>query len=359
MNAPASPDQLLIERTIARAPTVDPLVTEQARMALDAKTKPRRSLGRLEDLACRVAEIRGTPSPGRLRPGVIVCVADHGVAAESVSAYPQEVTRQMLSVLASGRAAISVLAREAGAPVTVVDLGVREPFAAEAVLDRRVRAGTANMAVGPAMSRSEAERAVCVGIELSGELAAAGMEIVALGEMGIANTTAASAVTAALLRLEPELVCGTGTGVDEAGRERKVKTVWRALEANCVHARDPLGAIAGVGGLEIAALTGVVLGCAERRIPVVLDGFITGAAALAAVCLAARAKTVLIASHRSTEPGHAWVLRALDLEPLFELDLRLGEGTGAALALPLIASALAILGDMATFADAGVTDSGA
>lgn len=355
----ASPDRALLERTLAAIAVPDAAAARAAREALDAKTKPRGSLGRLEDLACRLAAIRGTAAPGRLAPAVVVCAADHGIAAEGVSAYPQEVTGQMLRNFAGGGAAICVLARGAGARLVVVDLGVREPTDATAVLDRRVRAGTANAARGPAMSVAEAERAVAVGIELAAELAEEGVGLVALGEMGIGNTTAAGALTAALLRADPSGVCGRGTGVDDAGFERKLAAVWRALEANRVSPRDPLGALAAVGGLEIAALSGLVLGCAARRVPVLLDGFITAAAALAAVCIETRCADALIASHRSPEPGHGLILQALDLDPLLELGLRLGEGSGAALALPLVASALAVLAEMATFDAAGVTDSGA
>jgi len=264
----SSADRASIDATLARIGPQDSTAARAVRAALDAKTKPRGSLGRLEDLACRIAAIRGTPTPGRLDPVVIVCAADHGFADENVSAYPQEVTGQMLRTLADGRAAVCVLARQAGARLVVADLGVREPVDEPAILDRRVRAGTANATRGPAMTTVEVERAVAAGIELADDSIDGGAGIVALGEMGIANTTAASALTAALLRVGPDGVCGRGTGIDDAGFERKVATVWRALEANCVSPRDPLGALAGVGGLEIAALAGVVLGCAARRTPV-------------------------------------------------------------------------------------------
>jgi nicotinate-nucleotide--dimethylbenzimidazole phosphoribosyltransferase len=275
---------------------------------------------------------------------VIVCAADHGFAAEGVSAYPQSVTGKMLLAFASGQAAVCVLARTAGARLVVADLGVRAPVRHPAVLDRRVRAGTANAAHGPAMTVAEAERALAAGIAL----ADAGRGPVALGEMGIGNTTAASALTAALLGADPAAVCGRGTGIDDAGLERKVATVRCALAVNRPPAEDPIGTLAAVGGLEIAALAGVVLGCAARRTPVLMDGFITAAAALVAVRLAPRCAGALIASHRSPEPGHAAILDALGLEPLLDLGLRLGEGSGAALALPLVEGALAILADMAT-----------
>lgn len=336
-----------------------------ARAALDAKAKPPASLGRLEDLACRIAAIRGNARPGRLAPVIVVCAADHGIAEEGVSAYPQAVTGHMLRAFASGQAAICVLAREAGARLVVADLGVRAPVDHPAVLDRRIRAGTANAARGPAMTREEAERAIAGGLGLVHEIVGADEVVaaddivgpdgptptVALGEMGIANTTAAGALTACLLGLDPAAVCGRGTGVDDAGLARKISAVRRALAVNRPCRDDPLGVLAAVGGLEIAALAGLVLGCAARRTPVLVDGFITAAAALVAVRLEPRCRDVLIAAHRSPEPGHGAILDALRLEPLLDLGLRLGEGSGAALALPLVRAALAILADMATLED--------
>jgi nicotinate-nucleotide--dimethylbenzimidazole phosphoribosyltransferase len=379
----------LIERTIRAVPGPDAAAAAAARAALDAKAKPPGSLGRLEDLACRLAAIRGTADPGRLAPVVVVCAADHGIAEEGVSAYPQEVTRQMLLAFAEGQAAICVLAREAGAKLVVADLGVRGAVEHPAVLDRRIRAGTANAAHGPAMTREEAERAIAAGIGLADivvappddhvvvppsdhvvalpddhvvappsdrvvarpdDLAARGRPaaIVALGDMGIANTTSASALTACLLERDPAAVCGRGTGIDDAGLERKVGAIRRALEVNRPSPDDPLGALAAIGGLEIGALAGLVLGCAARRMPVLVDGFITAAAALVAVRLQPRCAGMLIAAHRSPEPGHGAILDALGVDPLLDLGLRLGEGSGAALALPLVAAALAVLSDMAT-----------
>lgn len=331
----------------------------RARRLLDGKTKPRGSLGRLEELACRVAGIRGAAPVPPLEPAIVVCAADHGVAVEGVSAYPQEVTGQMLRNFASGGAAVCVLARQARARLVVADLGVRCPVADERILDLRVRDGTANFTRGPAMALAEAERAVGAGAELADRLAAEGVGIVAMGEMGIANTTAASALTAVLLGVDPELVCGPGTGLDDAGVERKRDAVRRALAVNRVGADDPLAALAAVGGLEIAALGGLALGAAANRIPVVMDGFITAAAALAAVRIDARCADMLIASHVSPEPGHRLLLRELGQEPLLDLGMRLGEGSGAALALPIVAAAIALLSDMASFEDARVTDAGA
>jgi nicotinate-nucleotide--dimethylbenzimidazole phosphoribosyltransferase len=327
-----------------------PEIAAEVRRALDAKTKPRGSLGRLEDLAVQVAVACGTATPGYLRPAIVVAAADHGVAVHGVSAYPQEVTQQMLATFASGGAAICVLAREAGAELVVVDAGVLEPVDDPAVRQVRIRAGTADFTAGPAMTRADALAALEAGTELARELDAG---IVALGDMGIGNTTSAAALTAALLGLPPEEVCGRGTGVDDEGLRRKVDVVRRALARHLVD--EPLDVLAAVGGLEIAFLVGVAIGAGG---PVVLDGFITAAAALVAVRLTPELRGRLIASHRSPEPGHSLVLADLGLEPLLDLGLRLGEGSGAALALPLVQSALAILSDMATFEQAGVTDAG-
>lgn len=348
-----------IARTAARVPAFDAAAAAAAQRALDGKTKPRGSLGRLEQIASRLAGITGDVGLASLEPAIVVCAADHGIAAERVSAYPQEVTEQMLRNFAAGGAAVCVLARRAGARLVVADCGVRNPVEDAAILDRRVGPGTANSAMGPAMSEEEMCRAVLAGIDLAEGLVGDGIGAVALGEMGIGNTTAASALTAALLRSDPNAVCGPGTGLDEAGVARKRAAVWRALEANNVSPYDPLGAVAGVGGFEIATLVGLVLGCAANRVPVLVDGFITAAAALTAVCLEGRCREVLIASHLSPEPGHRLLLDALGLDPLLDLELRLGEGSGAALALPLVSAAAAILNEMASFEQAGVTDAGA
>jgi nicotinate-nucleotide--dimethylbenzimidazole phosphoribosyltransferase len=332
-------------------------VAAATRAALDAKTKPRGSLGRLEDIAVRIAAIRGTPAPGRLPAAVVVAAADHGVAARGVSAYPQEVTAQMLTNFASGGAAICVLVRLAGADLHVFDLGVAGPPVA-GTRDLRVGAGTADLTAGPAMTREQAERCLAAGAAAAAELAETGIGIVALGEMGIGNTTSASALAAAFLGAEPAAVCGPGTGLDAAGLERKVAAVRRALAVNAVDTGDPVGTLAALGGFEIVFLAGVTLGAAERGLVVLLDGFITGAAALAAERIRPGTSASLVAAHRSPEPGHALVLGSLQLEPLLDLGLRLGEGSGAALALPLLEAALAILDEMATFDAAGVTDAG-
>jgi nicotinate-nucleotide--dimethylbenzimidazole phosphoribosyltransferase len=351
-------DAARLSAAIAAIPPLDLDAREEAEAELDRKTKPRRSLGRLEHLAARLAAIRGQARPGPLEAAIVVAAADHGVAAEGVSAYPPEVTAQMVANFAGGGAAICVLAREANARLIVVDVGVREAVADPEVRDLRVGAGTANSAAGPAMSRGQALRALSAGIDLAGEIAADGVGAVGLGEMGIGNTTAASALTAALLEADPVAVTGPGTGLDAAGVARKVEVVRRILAANEPDRSDPLAALAAVGGFEIAFLAGLAIGAAGRRVMVLLDGFISAAAALAATRLAPLLPDRLVAAHLSPEPGHRLILDALGLEPLLDLELRLGEGTGAALALPLIRGAQAILEEMATFADAGVTDAG-
>jgi nicotinate-nucleotide--dimethylbenzimidazole phosphoribosyltransferase len=323
---------------------------ETAKRAYDAKTKPRGSLGRLEELGCRLAAIRGFV-PRTLEAVIVVVAGDHGVAREGVSAYPQEVTAQMVANFAAGGAAVNVLARQADARLIVVDAGIAVPFEHESVQSVRLGAGTANLAEGPAMTAEQVRRGLEAGAALADELR--DLDVVALGDMGIGNTTSASALTAALLGVDAGRVCGRGTGLDDAGVARKIEMVRRALEVN--RANDPLTAL---GGFEIVFLAGLALGCAANRTAVLLDGFITSAAALAAARIDPTVLDVLIASHRSPEPGHALVLEALGLEPLLDLELRLGEGSGAALALPLLRASVAILEEMATFGDAGVTDSG-
>jgi nicotinate-nucleotide--dimethylbenzimidazole phosphoribosyltransferase len=334
----------LLTETLARIRPPDAEAAAAAQAALDAKTKPRGSLGRLEELACRIAGVRGSADPGRLRTAAVVVAADHGVAREGVSAYPPEVTRQMLANFAGGGAAVSVLARATDTSLRIVDAGVGRP--------------TGNIAEGPAMSRADAVGWVEHGISLAADLAGEGIGVVALGEMGIGNTTAAAALSAVLLPAEPRAVCGRGTGLDDAGMARKVDVVGRALRANSVDAADPLGVLAALGGFEIATLVGVAAGGAAQRLVVVLDGFITAAAALVAARLDPDAVEAMVAAHLSPEPGHRLVLGALGLEPLLDLRLRLGEGSGAVLALPLLHASLAVLAEMATFESAGVTDAG-
>jgi nicotinate-nucleotide--dimethylbenzimidazole phosphoribosyltransferase len=342
---------------IQRIVPPDDAVSSQTQELLDQKTKPRGSLGRIEALACQLAGICGAV-PEKLVPAVVVAAGDHGVAREGVSAYPQEVTWQMVANFVSGGAAVNVLARQVGASLVVVDAGVAAPIADPAVRSVRIGPGTQSFVDGPAMSRKDAIGALLAGADLTSELAAAETNTVAIGEMGIANTTSASAIAAAILSVEPSRVCGRGTGLDDAGVEHKAEIVKRGLDRNRVDPTDGVGVLAAVGGFEIAFLAGVILGAAAERIPVVLDGFITSASALTAAAIAPAVGGSLIASHVSSEPGHALVLERLNLKPLFDLDLRLGEGSGAALALPILASSIAICNEMATFAEAQVTDAG-
>jgi nicotinate-nucleotide--dimethylbenzimidazole phosphoribosyltransferase len=349
----------LLTRTCAAVPPLDQAAAAAVQRRLDAKTKPRGSLGRLEALACSLGAIQATDAPDVASKAVVVLAADHGVAEEGVSAYPQEVTAQMVANCAAGGAGISVLARHAGARLVIADLGVKAPLpGVPGVRDLRVGPGTRNLARGPAMTREEAVRCLEAGIGLALELAGEGIQVIALGEVGIGNTTSASALVAACTGLAPEAVTGRGTGLDDVGLQRKVEVIRRALHVNRPSPEDPLGTLAALGGFEIAGLAGVVLGAASRRIPVVMDGLIASAAALAAVRLAPLAAGCLVPSHCSVEAGHAAILRELEKPPLFDLGLRLGEGTGAALALHLLEAAVRLLREMATFADAGVSDSG-
>jgi nicotinate-nucleotide--dimethylbenzimidazole phosphoribosyltransferase len=335
----------------------DPMAAALAQRHLDQLTKPPGSLGRLEELAVALAALAAGP-PRVDRPVIFVLVADHGVAAEGVSAYPQIVTAQMLENFLRGGAAINVLARQAGARVVVADFGVAAPHApVAALIDRRLGPGTANLARGPAMSREQALAAIEAGAGLVDEARAAGADLLITGEMGIGNTTAASAIAAVLTGAAPEAVTGRGTGVDDATWRRKVDVVRRALAVNRPEPGDAIDVLAKVGGFEIAGLVGIALAGAARRLPVVLDGFIAGAAALVAVALAPGARQALFAAHRSAEPGHALVLEHLGLRPYLELSLRLGEGTGGALFVHLARAAAGLYAEMATFKSAGVSQS--
>ena len=332
----------------------NPGAAAAARAHLDTLTKPPGSLGRLEELAAGLASVRGG-APAVRQPVIFTFAADHGVVAEGVSAYPQSVTAQMVENFACGGAAVTVLARQAGARVVIVDLGVVGPIGAHVDIVRRpVGPGTRNMARGPAMTLAEATRAIETGAALAEEAIAAGADLLGTGDMGIGNTTAASAITAALTGETPERVTGRGTGVDDATLSRKIEVVARVLAVNRPLRTDGLDVLQKVGGFEIAGLAGVILAGAARRVPVVLDGFIAGAAALVAVALAPAARHALFASHRSAEPGHNVVLRHLGLTPYLDLGMRLGEGTGAALFVHLARAASLVYAEMATFKSAGV-----
>jgi len=336
---------------------IAPLPSDGAAAAqahLDNLTKPPGSLGRLEEIALRLALVRGGP-PSVAAPVIFTLAADHGVVAEGVSAYPQSVTAQMIENFLTGGAAINVLARQAGARVVVADFGVAEALPTRAgLIDCKIAKGTANMAVGPAMSREQAVAALEAGAALADDAYAAGADLFATGEMGIGNTTAASAITAVVTGSAPERVTGRGTGVDENTWRHKIDVVRRALDVNRPDARDGLAVLAAVGGFEIAGLVGVILAGAARRVPVAVDGFIATSAALIATTLAPAARHALFAAHRSAEPGHTVALAHLGLAPYLELGMRLGEGTGAALFIHLARAAARIYGEMATFKSAGV-----
>ena len=348
-----------LEETLSRIRPPDEETARGAARLLDSKTKPPGSLGRIEDLACRLAAIRGEVPVGSLAPAIVVAAADHGVANERVSHYPQEVTGQMLANFATGGAAVAVLAREARARLVVVDAGVIGAPVVDGVRSEVVDGvrGPETIALGPAMPLHVAVALIERGIVLAGELADDGVGVLAVGDMGIGNTTAASALCAALLSADPARTCGPGTGLDDVGVGRKMDVVRRALDANGLGdgSAHPVPTLASVGGLEIAFLTGVILGAVSRRVPVLLDGFVTGASALVASAMSPDVAGSVVAATRSPEPGHSLVLERLGLEPLLDLGLRLGEGSGAALALLLARAAISILTEMATFETAGVS----
>ena len=337
-------------------PALDSAAREAAARRQSTLTKPPGSLGLLEELSARLAGMTGRLDPP-LRDAVVFTLAgDHGVAAEGVSAYPQAVTGQMVLNFLRGGAAVNVLARELGARVVVADLGVATDLPPHPGLrSLKVRAGTDSIARGPAMSREEAAAAVETGRRLvMGELER-GLDVALTGDMGIGNTTSSACLVCHFTGLEAAQVVGRGTGVDDAGLARKKEVVRLALEVNRGASGDPLGALAALGGFEIAGLVGVILEAASRRRPVLLDGFISTAAALVAAALAPGCRDYLVAGHRSQELGHAAALASLGLRPLLDLDLRLGEGTGALLALPILRAALRVLNEMATFEEAGVS----
>lgn len=348
----------VLAAVVNRIHPVDEGDIDRAWRRLDSLTKPPRSLGRLEEIAAHVAAIQRTDQPSVARKAVILAAADHGVVAEGVSAYPQEVTAQMVANFASGGAAINQLCRSVGSRVVVYDVGVAADVShnADVVIDKLVH-GTDNFAHGPAMSRDVCTHAIMSGVAAAKRLVDEGVDIIGTGEMGIGNSTSAAALTAVLAQTEVSVVTGRGTGVDDAGLRRKVDVIERGLAVNAVRPTQPFDALCSIGGLEIAALCGVMLGAAARRVPVVADGFIAGSAALCATSICPTVRDYLFASHLSAEPGHAIALRQMRLDPILVLDMRLGEGTGAALAFAVIDGACEVLSGMATFEQAGVSDS--
>jgi len=353
------------DEALAALRPLDPTALAEARERQGRLTKPAGALGLLEDVSVQLSGLAGVcPPPDPAPAAVAVFAADHGVHAQGVTPWPQEVTMQMVGNFIAGGAAVNAFAGVVGARVVVVDVGVAGPLDdAPQLLRHRVRNGTRDLSLEPAMTATEVRAALDAGVRVAARLVADGHRCLLTGDMGIANTTASSALIAAFTGASAAEVTGRGTGVDDATLARKVAVVERALERHAaVIARrdeDPLAVLAAVGGLEHAAIAGFVVGAAALRVPVVLDGVIAGAAALAVRAAAPQALGACLAGHRSAEPGHTVALRALGLRPLVDLDLRLGEGTGAVLALPIVRAAVAALRDMATFDAAGVTDKAA
>lgn len=344
----------VLARALARIQPLDAEAIADAEARQAQLTKPAGALGVLEDVSIRLAGIQRTcPPTAPAQPAVAVFAGDHGVLAQGVTPWPQEVTVGMVENFRAGGAAVNVLARSMGASVTVVDIGVATPVAADdIVLDRNVRRGTADLGAGPAMTRDDALQALAVGIEIADRLVDAGADLLLTGDMGIGNTTPSAALIVALTGTAAEVVTGRGTGIDDETLARKTEVVEAA--ARRTTGLDPVDVLAEVGGLEHAGLAGFVIGAAARGVPVLLDGVIAGAAALVAQALAPTAIDYCFAGHRSVEPGHVAALQQLGLRPLVDLDLRLGEGSGAVLAVPLVQAAARILAEMATFDSAGV-----
>lgn len=348
----------LLDQAIARIEPQDQGSRDAARKRLEQLTMPFWALGRLMDLAVDLAGMTGSTRPSMQRRVVVTMAADHGVVEEGVSRYPQEVTPQMVNNFLHGGAGINALARVAGAKVLVVDMGVagqigRIPPGAW-FISRRIASGTQNMARGPAMTRQQAVDSLEVGISIAMELAP-DFDLLATGEMGIGNTTPSAAIAAVVTGASVEEVTGHGTGLDDDQFAHKISVIERAIELNAPDPSDPIGVLSKVGGFEIGGIAGFILGCASSRKPVILDGFICVAGALIAQALCPNATQYMIASHKSVEQGHSIALKKLGLKPLLDLDLRLGEGTGAALAMPMVEASARILTEVATFEEAGVS----
>ncbi len=330
---------------------------EDAQTRLDNLTKPQGSLGRLEEFAKQLVAISGSLMPEMDKKVVFTFAGDHGVAEEGVSAFPKEVTPQMVLNFINGGAGINVLARHAGAEVVVVDIGVDYDFRGlkrEGFVSAKVLSGTRNMRKGPAMTREEAEKCIQVGIGLASEYAKKGYKIFGTGEMGIANTTSSSAITAVITGESVEDITGRGTGINDAALDNKVQVIRDAIAVNHPDPSDALDVLSKIGGAEIAGIAGLIIGAAANKIPVVVDGFISTAGALIAYLIEPKTKDYMFAAHMSQEVGHKAILEKIGLRPILDLDMRLGEGTGAALAMLIIEAGLKIYKEMATFAEAAV-----
>ncbi len=346
----------ILKSTVKKIEAPDPGLLEKAQAKLDDLTKPQGSLGRLEELAKQMVSITGNISPVINKKAVLVMAGDHGVVKDGVSAYPQEVTMQMVLNFLGGGAAINVLAKHIGAEVQVVDMGIAADTGSHpGLIDKKIAGGTENMTEGPAMSETQAISALEAGIEVSGMMIGNGYNIIATGDMGIGNTTPSSAITSVICNIGPEDVTGLGTGVDSDGLARKIEAIKKAISVNKPDPGNGIDMLSKVGGFEIGGIAGVILGCAANRIPVVIDGFISSAGALIAHAIEPKSAYYMIPSHCSVEKGHRVALAHLGLKPLFDFDMRLGEGTGAAIGISITEAAVKILNEMATFSSAGVS----
>lgn len=346
-----------LERVMKDVKPLDSAAMAKARQRQDQLTKPRGSLGSLENLAIQIAGMQGKPIPEIKDKVILVMAADHGVATEGVSLYPQEVTRQMVLNFLKGGAAINILARTINARVLIVDMGVSGGFpATNGLICKMIDFGTHNIYSGPAMSRTQAIDSLQAGVELVENELKNGLDILGTGDMGIGNTTSASSIIAAITGEPVSRITGRGTGLANEQLTHKIKVIEKALEINKPDPHDAIDVLSKIGGFEIGGLAGAMIACAAHRIPVVIDGFISGSAALIATRICPQIKDYLIASHLSAENGHAVCLQFLGLQPLIDLKMRLGEGTGAALGISLAEAAINLHNQMATFAEAGVSD---
>ena len=349
----------ILSKTIANIRPLDTKSMAKAKARQDMLTKPAGSLGRLESLSIQIAGIQGKALPQIKQKAVIVMAADHGVAARGTSAYPQEVTAEMVLNFLHGGAGINVISRQVGARVIIVDMGVAQKLESNpGLISRKIAPGTQDMSQGPAMTVAQATQSLEVGIEIVTTEIKKGLDIVATGDMGIGNTTASSAICAIMTGKTAPEVTGRGTGLNDKQLQQKIMIIDEAIALNKPEITKPLELLAKVGGFEIGGLAGVILGAASNRVPVVIDGFVSGAAALIAAGLCPQSIDYMIAGHCSVEPGHKIMLQHLGLKPLLDLEMRLGEGTGAALAMSLAETSIRILTEMATFAEAGVSQKG-
>lgn len=346
----------LINETINKILPLDKQSMTAAKARQDALTKPQGSLGRLEELSIQLAGVQGKAQPQIKHKAIITMAGDHGVVAEKVGNWPQEVTVQMVQNFLAGGAGINVLSRQIGARVIFVDMGVAGDIQDTKLISRKIARGTQNIAIGPAMTLAQAEKAVATGIEIITAEIKKGLDIIGTGDMGIGNTTPSAAICSVFSGRSPGEVTGRGTGIDDAQLLHKISVIERALTVNKPDAKKPLEVLAKVGGFEIGGLAGVMLGAASQKVPVMVDGFISGAAAMLAIALAPQVKDYLIAAHVSAEKGHRLMLQSLGLKPLVDMEMRLGEGTGAALGIFLAEAACRILSEMATFGEAGVSE---